>query len=279
MCRLPPQSPFIRSCLEIIMDNNQYFNQLLAFLHDNTALWQATIISTDGSSPAHAGMKMLIPAHTAPFGNLGGGELEHKIIAYVLGTAPDQALTISFDLSGQTLDSLTPTAMMCGGQATVFIEALHMPQKLYIIGAGHCGKALGSLARQCGFYVHFVDNREESLAMELREYGHQISLSDYSDISEAVDFGPSSWIVIMTHGHTHDQEVLQQCLRQPYRYLGMIGSRHKVAETFAKLKDQGFTEAELSRVHAPIGIRIGSQSPDEIAISIMAEIIRELRLS
>lgn len=259
------------------MDKLIYYSMLSDYLKDNKALWQATIVATDGSSPARAGMKMLIPAEEEVFGNLGGGELEHKIIAWTRTSAPSNPQTLSFDLSSAQYANLTPTAMLCGGMATVFIEPLHLPQKLYIIGAGHCGKALGKLAKLCGFYVHLVDNRPESIAGEISEFGHSASLSDYSDISQAVDFGTDCWIVIMTHGHVYDQEVLQQCLRQKHRYLGMIGSRHKVAETFTALKQQGFSTEELSLVHSPIGLKIGSQSPYEIAVSIMAEMIRELR--
>jgi xanthine dehydrogenase accessory factor len=260
------------------MDNSTYYKHILDLLQSNQTLWQATIIATDGSSPARAGMKMIIPTTDAVFGNLGGGEMEHRIISFVRESAPDLPQTISFDLSGAAATDLAPTAMICGGSATVFIEPLHMPQKLYIIGAGHCGKALGKLAMLSGFYVHLVDNRPESIAGDISDYGHKATLSDYQDISSAVSFGANCWIVIMTHGHVHDHEVLQQCLRKPNRYLGMIGSKHKVAETFAKLKEQGYSEAELARVHAPIGLKIGSQSPFEIAISIMGEIIRELRL-
>lgn len=261
------------------MDNTIYYSKLQSLLQHNQALWQATIVATDGSSPARPGMKMIIPLSDAVFGNLGGGELEHKIIAYARDTNPALPQTISFDLSGSGTTELSPTSMICGGAATVFIEPLHLPQNLYIIGAGHCGKALGKLAKSSGFYVHLVDNRPESIAGDFCAYGHKASLSDYRDVSSAVAFGPNSWIVIMTHGHVHDHEVLQQCLRQPTRYLGMIGSKHKVAETFSKLQQQGFSEAELATVHAPIGLKIGSQSPIEIAISIMAEIIRELRMN
>ncbi len=264
--------------MEDAVDNKFYYDVLTDFLKDNKAIWQVTIVSTDGSSPARAGMKMLIPASGDVYGNLGGGELEHNLIAYVRCEKPSLAQSISYDLNSTEASQFVPTAMLCGGTATVFIEPLHLPQQLFIIGAGHCGKALGRLAKLCGFYVHLVDNRPESLAGDISEYGHKACFSDFEDISSALCFGPDSWIVIMTHGHVHDKRVLEQCLRRSSRYLGMIGSKHKVAETFAQLREQGFGEAELALVHAPIGLRIGSQSPYEIAVSIMAEIIKELRL-
>lgn len=263
--------------MEENVDNYLYYSKLQAYLEDNVALWQATVITTNGSTPARAGMKMIIPASHAVFGNLGGGELEHQIITFVRDTAPSQALHLAFDLGGRPSHELNPTAMHCGGSLTVFIQPLHLPERLYIIGAGHCGKALGKLAKLCGFYVHLVDQRPESIEGDLSEYGHSGTLNDYSSIADVVDFGPHSWIVIMTHGHLHDLQVLEQCLRKPVRYLGMIGSQTKVRESFAALQMQGFTATELSQVHAPIGLKIGSQSPFEIAVSIMAELIQILR--
>ncbi len=260
------------------MDNNMYYNVLLDHLKDNRAIWQATIVATDGSSPARSGMKMLIPASGDLHGNLGGGELEHQIIAFVRQQAPALPQTMTFELSPAHQTGSHSTSMICGGSATVYIEALHLPHQLYIIGAGHCGRALGKLAKLCDFHVTLVDNRSESLSGDMTEYCHQAILDDYQDIGQAVCFTPQTFIVIMTHGHAHDRQVLQQCLRREYRYLGMIGSKNKVAETFSTLSEQGYSQAELDKVHAPIGLRIGSQSPHEIAISIMAEIIKELRL-
>ena len=259
------------------MENLQYYRHLSELLAAGKSLWQATIIATEGSSPARAGMKMLISPGEKPFGNLGGGELEHNIINHVLQTQPETAHQLSFDLSGKALPELSPTAMICGGSATVFIEPLHMGNKLYIIGGGHCGKALGRLTLLSGFEVTIIDNRPDSLEEIQLDTAHHCILNDYQDISSAIRFGKGAWVVIMTHGHLHDKQVLQQCLRQSTRYLGMIGSKSKVKETFNTLMQQGYSESELARVHAPIGLPIGSQTPYEIAISIMAEIIGELR--
>lgn len=260
------------------MEHTLYYNKLSGYLMHNQALWQATIVQTDGSTPARAGMKMLIPLIDDVFGNLGGGEMEHSIISYIQEKRPEQSETITFDLGGKELGTGLATNMICGGAATVFIEPLHLPRLMYIIGAGHCGKALGQLAKQCGWFVHLIDNRPEIIESDLTSYGHRASLSDYTDISNVIEFGPNTWVVIMTHGHLHDKEVLQQCLNQTTRYLGMIGSKHKVGETFEILRGQGFMESRLQKVHSPIGIKIGSQSPVEIAVSIMAEVIKEFRL-
>ena len=258
------------------MENLEYYQKVLELSKTNQPLWQVSIIRTDGSSPAKPGMKMIITSAYGTYGNLGGGEMEHAIIDYVLKHEPGIPLEMGFDLgSGVLADK--DTGMICGGSARVFIEPLYKPHHLYIIGAGHCGKALGQLAKQCGFWVHLVDNREQSLQQCSAECYHQLHYNNYSDISQAVVFGANSWIVIMTHGHAHDKEVLQQCLKHDHAYLGMIGSKSKVAKTFEQLEKQGFDREILEKVHAPIGLNIYSQSPQEIAVSIMAEIILKLR--
>ncbi|MCK9584552.1 MAG: XdhC/CoxI family protein [Candidatus Cloacimonetes bacterium] len=260
------------------MQTKEYYQKVVELSASNQPLWQACIIHTDGSSPARIGMKLLIPLLGAIYGNLGGGELEHKIIEFVREQRPAQPQQLSFDLGSGELGNSKETSMICGGSATVFIEALYNPNQLFIIGAGHCGKALGHLAKLCGFWVHLVDNRQDILDASSEESFQMRQLNDFSAISQALSFGPHAWIVIMTHGHLHDKEVLQQCLNQDFRYLGMIGSRHKVSETFDLLRKQGYSDDLLQKVHAPIGLPIGSQQPYEIAISIMAELIRELRL-
>lgn len=261
------------------MENTEYYQKLLDYSLANLPLWQACIVQTDGSSPAKPGMKMLISIDGLAHGNLGGGEMEHKIIAFVREHMPSKPLQLSFDLGNGGLTEHHSTSMICGGAAAVFIEPLYNPNLLFIIGAGHCGKALGQLAKLCGFRVRLIDNRQDILQSAPQQSYHESCFSDYRDISSVVNFGPQSWIVIMTHGHVHDKEVLQQCLVNQHRYLGMIGSTSKVKQTFEILQKQGFTAEALSKVHAPIGIKIGSQSPYEIAISIMAEMIREFRVS
>ncbi|HRY83461.1 MAG TPA: XdhC/CoxI family protein [Candidatus Cloacimonadota bacterium] len=252
------------------MSRSEYYCRLQAALDQGQDLWQATIVSTDGSSPARAGMKACIGPKLY-FGNLGGGALEHGIIAFVRTQRPETPLELSFDLGGEQ-SGMKQTGMICGGAAAVFIEPLHNPDKLYIIGAGHCGTALAELAAKAEFGVTLIDNRPESLAAPALS-GYRRLLSDYTDIGSVIT-DIKAWIVIMTHGHAHDKEVLRQCLDLPCRYLGMIGSKHKVAESFEKLMEAGVSEQQLASVHAPIGLPIGSRSPVEIAISIMAELIR-----
>ncbi|HOH78319.1 MAG TPA: XdhC/CoxI family protein [Candidatus Cloacimonadota bacterium] len=260
-----------------MMEHLDFYRKICDCLAENCRLWQLSVVSCEGSSPAKPGMKLCVPLQGREFGNLGGGEVEHSAIAWVRENRPSEPVLRTYMLSEQgdqaLADEEIPTRMICGGKVSILIEPLAKSRTLYIVGAGHCGRALGQLAKLAGWWVHLIDNRNELLESDLSLYGDVASHSDYSDVSTAISFDREAHIVIMTHGHAHDKQVLEQCLRREFAYLGMIGSASKVAQTFSRLKEQGFSDAELARVHAPIGLPIGSHTPFEIAVSIMAELI------
>lgn len=259
------------------MDPRQYYSSLNELVSAGQAAWQVTIVEVEGSTPAKPGMKMLIPAQGREQGNLGGGELEHGVIAWVQASRPEKPVLRTYNLSaaGESThsDVAIPTAMNCGGRVRLFIEPLNPGKLLQIIGAGHCGRALSHLAGLCGFQTRLIDNRAEILERVPPEICSDKRLSDFSTLDGGVSFSPAALIVIMTHGHTHDQHVLELCLNKPFAYLGMIGSQKKVQATFTELLKKGHSQKQLDRVTAPVGLPIGSQTPYEIAVSILAQII------
>jgi len=250
-------------------------------MSEGKRLWQVTIVATDGSTPAKPGMKMLVPMGDEEYGNLGGGEMEHSIIEYIRTRQPESTQMLAFKLNNKgqfteieiDVNVDISTNMICGGSVEVFIEPLFKKDKLYIIGAGHCGKALSHLAKLCGFYVVLIDNRETVLNKESGLYADRVFHSTYSDFDEIIDFDESAYIVIMTHAHLHDAHVLEKCIGRTYKYIGMIGSKGKVKQTFHKMIDKGIAKEDLDKVHAPIGLPISSQTPYEIAVSIAAQLI------
>lgn len=261
-------------------ENKEYYAILNELISKNQTLWQVTIISSEGSTPAKPGMKMLIPLAGKVYGNLGGGELEHLLISRVREEQPSLPILETYLLND---DGEKPErtegiqlSMVCGGSVTVFIEPLFSSKILYIIGAGHCGKALAHLAGLCDFQTRLIDNRPEALQNIPPEICSDLHLSDYTDLDNHINFNQNALIVIMTQGHIYDEQVLEQCLNKPFRYLGMIGSKRKAAKTFQLLKDKGYSEKDLQKVHSPVGLPIGSKTPYEIAVSILAEIILEL---
>ncbi len=264
-----------------MIDFDKYYDRLKKLMDSGTKLWQITIVATDGSSPAKPGMKMLIPLEGDEYGNLGGGEMEHALIEYVREKQPTMAKMLAFKLNNKGIfcevdldvNVDVSTNMICGGSVEAFIEPLFKKDKLYIIGAGHCGKALAHLAKLCGFYVVLIDNRESVLSKDTGLYADRVFHSNYNDFEEIIEFNCFAYIVVMTHGHLHDRHVLERCLGHQYRYLGMIGSKTKVAQTFSDMIQKGYSKEELDQIYAPIGLPIGSQSPYEIAVSICAQLI------
>lgn len=280
-------------------DLSLYYKKLYTAIEAGNPLWQASIVETDGSTPARVGMKLAVPLSGDCFGNLGGGEMEYSVINTIRTEQPRSITkwTYNLDEQGKTVDvRLSTTAalsdipagakqtdksvsstitipMICGGIAEVLIEPLFASHPLYIIGAGHCGRALAEFAVKTDFQVTVIDNRKDLLQAEAFPPECTLIYNDYDSIDEAVSFNPTAFIVIMTYGHVHDRQVLEYCLKHPFRYLGMIGSKKKVHETLQRIKDNGFTDAEIAKVHAPVGLPIRSHTPYEIAISIMAELI------
>ena len=320
-------------------DLSAYFKRLSAAIEAGEPLWQASVVETDGSTPARVGMKLAVPLSGDTFGNLGGGEMEYLVINTIRTEQPKTVVKWNFNLDEQGLPSIQKdtfkdidsksesflrkqessetlsgnnsmsflrkqessdtqsvtqnksflrkqesseiqsqtdiqTKMICGGKVEVLIEPLFSAHPLYIIGAGHCGRALAEFAVKADFQVTVIDNRKDLLQPDAFPSECRLVYNDYASIAEAISFNANAFIVIMTYGHLHDRQVLESCLRQPFRYLGMIGSKKKVAETFNKVKANGFSDNDLSRVHAPIGMPIGSHTPYEIAVSILAELIQ-----
>ena len=157
------------------------------------------------------------------------------------------------------------------------IENIKPEPHLVIFGAGHVSKAIAEIANVLEMKVTVIDEREEVLNRDRFNHGEELILEPYSSFlsKESPFFRP--YYIIVTHGHTYDRACLEWCLRSNYAYLGMIGSKGKVSSTFSLLKENGFTEEDLKNVHAPIGLSIGAVTPEEIAISILSEIISIFR--
>jgi xanthine dehydrogenase accessory factor len=230
----------------------------------------ATVVAASGSTPREQGAKMLIHTDGSILGTVGGGNIEKQVI--------QEALEVIRAGKARKLDyKLNPKGelgMICGGDTEVFIEPILSAPKLFIFGAGHIGVPLARMARMTGFRISVVDDRAEFATKERFPEAAELLAGDFATIFEKLAITPNSYIVIITHGHKGDETVLGGALRTPARYIGMVGSKSKNAAVFSHLLAKGFTQAELDRVHAPIGLRIMAQTPEEIAVSILAEIIQ-----
>ncbi len=258
------------------MTRNALYEKICALVKNNETFTLITVITSDGSSPASAGMKMVVCENGENFGTIGGGELELLAIAYARENTAAKVELVEYSLdanSSSLTKNATRTSMLCGGIATLLFERFYSHDKLYIIGAGHCAIALEKIAKFLDYYVIVIDDRSEWACQAKHSLADQIHCIDYNEIDKTIDFDSRTFIAVMTHGHQYDLHVVQKCLRKEFAYLGMIGSTQKLATTFAKLRELGFSDAEISRIKAPIGLPINSHTPEEIAISIAAQLI------
>ncbi len=234
--------------------------------------WLATVVTTTGSTPARVGMKMIVGAEGLVAGTIGGGALEKLVLEKIRLEHPTMAVKWAFDLDSRE-GAEFGTPMICGGVEEILVEALAAGTPLVIFGGGHCGVALSRLAGWTGFAVTVYDNREEWASKEKHPSAIRLICAPYTNMMDHLPVTPDTFGVIMTHGHQHDTEVLRQVIGTSWRYLGMIGSGKKVRSVLEALRGEGVDEGRLARVVAPVGLTIGSHTPEEIAVSIVAQMI------
>jgi xanthine dehydrogenase accessory factor len=225
------------------------------------------IVETNGSSPRKAGSKMIVFDDKTIDGTIGGGSLEFRVIEDAMKViSGNQPQKLIYDLEEDL-------KMHCGGTAEVYIEPLLPNSNLYIFGAGHIGKALHKYASDFGFNIILIDHRKEITdGIDLNEAG--LIFEEYITAAQKLNFSENDYIVIVTPKHAFDEEVLAICAKKTFRYLGMIGSKTKVALARKRFLDKNIlTEKELEKVDMPIGIKFNAQTPEEIAISILAKLI------
>lgn len=230
----------------------------------------ATIVRTTGSSPRRVGAKMLVLPDGSISGTIGGGNFEKMVIDACLslfeGKENHLLEKYSFSRTGPEA-----TGMCCGGAAEVFMELHGRPLRLIIFGGGHIGGELAKIASGLDFKITIIDDRQDILD----QYSNPIETvktdMDYEYNLPSLD--SNCHVVIVTRSHPIDKLILERVVGQDCAYVGMIGSKTKIARMFSTLKEEGIDGSLLERVHAPIGLDIGAEGPSEIAVSIAAELI------
>jgi xanthine dehydrogenase accessory factor len=230
-----------------------------------------TIVSAHGSTPQRVGAKMLVYADGRALGTIGGGCYESD----AFGKAREVLRTrrprmVRYEL---TDDFAAETGLICGGQMEVFIEAIEPPPQLVILGAGHVGLQLGRLAPVLGFRVHVVDDREKFANRERFPDAEQVHVEDIPTWIEQTPLSPSAFVCVLTRGHRQDYDAVRALSGRDLRFVGLIGSRAKVARLVDRALEEGLPADWLRRLHAPIGLDIGAVTPEEIAVSILAELV------
>lgn len=230
----------------------------------------ATVIAKEGSAPRSAGARMLVYEDGGIVGTIGGGELERRVIVraieVIAAGQPDRMqVHLTRDLG-----------MCCGGQMEVYVEPLSVREPFVVYGAGHVARALAPLLVALDFAVTIVDERDDYATAD-RFPGCDVRAQDPIAHAMASPGGPDAWILIVTHDHGLDQALCETLLPKTSAWIGMIGSRAKVAKFAIRLRGAGMSEAELGRLCAPVGLDVGAETPAEIAVSIAAEIVRVRR--
>ncbi|MDY6864123.1 MAG: XdhC/CoxI family protein [Thermodesulfobacteriota bacterium] len=233
----------------------------------------ATIISVKGSTPREEGSKMLIKSDGTISGSIGGGSLEGQVITKAVRIIKEGGNpgVLKFDLTG--VDA-AKEGMICGGTMEVFLEPIMSAPNLYIFGGGHISLTLAKMAKMVGFRITVIDDRDSFANKDRFPEADEIYAKDFKVILTEIKPKKPYYIVIVTRGHIHDEIVLEWAVKKEPAYIGMIGSRSKNHTVFSHLEEKGIGKDRLSFVHAPIGIDIKAQTPEEISVSILAELIK-----
>src|SRR5437773_2548458 len=230
-----------------------------------------TIVSTTGSTPQRVGAKMLVFGDGRTVGTIGGGCYENDAFWKAREAITNRhPLLLHYELDD---DFAQETGLICGGQMSVYIEPIEPSPELYVIGAGHVGFSLANLAHEVGFRVHVVDDREKFANRDRFPNAAEVVTEDIPMWIERTPLPPHAYVVVVTRGHNNDLDAVRALASRDLRYLGLIGSRAKVARIYEQIREEGTRTEALSHIHAPIGLDIGAVTPQEIAVSILAELI------
>lgn len=255
-------------------DTLKIHREIVNLVSKGEAAVLATVISSRGSTPRKAGAKMLIRRDGTVVGSLGGDGVEqqirHKAPEVLRHAEPEM---VYFDAAGKELAAKP----ISGGEAAIFLEPILPPATLYLCGAGHISQSTAAFGKMLGFQIVVIDPRPEFNNAERFPDADSRVIDDYALAISKLDMGEEGHIVICTPGHILDEQCLYFAVATKAKYIGMIGSKKKVRETREHLLQKGVLPEQLDRVHAPIGLEIGAETPAEIAISILAEIIKVRR--
>jgi xanthine dehydrogenase accessory factor len=218
---------------------------------------------------------MLVRDDGSIIGTIGGGCVEAEVWQAAREVMEsEKPRTLTFDLNQ---DPKYDTGLVCGGTLEIFVEPILPPADLYIFGAGHVAASLYKVARIAGFDVTIIDDREAYANRERFPEAQEVIAEDFDKAAARLVPGESSYIVIVTRGHRDDMRMLRWAVQTPARYIGMIGSKRKTITIFKELQNEGLAAHLFDRVHAPVGLDIGAITPEEIAVSITAELIAARR--
>lgn len=261
------------SCFDII-------RAAIEEIENGRAVVIATIVKKIGSAPRDAGAKMLVKEDGSVIGTVGGGTFEKMIWrdsmeALRNGKPGLKKYVFRREGAGEGVE----TGLICGGEVEVFMDVLKPTPKIVLIGAGHLAQAISKIAKVLGYRIAVVDVDPEFVSRErFPEAGELIISNNLEDWVNKIEITSSDVILIVYGGVEEDYRALKTSLKTNARYIGLLGSRRKCAEFLKKLRDEGYREEDLrERLYMPVGMDIGADTPEEIAVAIMAEVIKVMK--
>lgn len=254
------------------MTELELYEEVVQLTRRGEAFVLATVVASSGSSPRKAGAKMLIRGDGRFIGSVGGGRVEKESVA--------AALTALVDETPQLLEFVLTeeNGFACGGSMSVYIEPQGSRPLLVMFGAGHVGRAVTSLAHGCGFRVVVVDDRPECASAALLPGADQVICLPVQKAFEQLQPGPEDYVIIATPGHHSDFDAVRGCLATSAGFIGLLGSRRKRETLLKTLEDEGFTAEQRNRIITPVGVDIGAQTPEELAVSVVGQLIARRRV-
>lgn len=249
------------------MTDLELYEEIVRLTRQGEPFVLATVVANGGSSPRKSGAKMLVRGDGSSLGTVGGGRVENETIESAgLALSDGQPRILEFTLTEEH-------GYACGGSMSVFVEPQGGRPMLVMFGAGHVGRAVTSLAHCCGFRVTVVDERADCAVSSLLPGADEIICASVTAAFERLKLDRDSFVVIATPGHLHDFDAVRCCLRTETGFIGLLGSRRKREALFQVLEKEGGDATQRARIVSPVGLDIGAQTPDEIAVSIIAQLI------
>jgi len=237
---------------------------------NNESAALCTVVKSEGSTPRHVGSKMLVYPDGNFIGTIGGGDLEHRVLDEAwMAIADGQARHLHYNMS----DPSRGDPGVCGGTVEVFVEPILPAPMVIVVGAGHVGKAVAHLAKWLGFRVAVSDDRAEFCTPEVVPEADAYYPVPMEKLTEHVKVTRQTYLVLTTRGSNVDAAGLGPLLETEAGYIGVIGSKRRWLETVKALKQKGVPAEKIARVHSPIGLELQAETPEEIAVSILAEIL------
>jgi xanthine dehydrogenase accessory factor len=226
----------------------------------------ATVIESRGFTPRKSGAHMLVAEDGATVGTIGGGAIEREVV----GEAGE---LLKGGGSALVRKHLTQElGMCCGGEMAVFVEVMEPAPRLTLFGAGYVGRAIAAAAAECGFDVTVIDDRAEWATAE-RFPDARLACEEPEAFARGWASTPADYAIVVTHDHALDQRLVQALLPRPLKFIGLVGSVPKQRKFALRLRARGFSDADLARLRCPLGTPIGAQTPEEIAVSVVGELI------